>query len=52
VREAYAIVRAQVRPLDGDRSLSRDIEQLRDAVRTGRFTSVGRAPTVSVGASA
>ncbi len=52
VREAYAIVREQVRPLDGDRALSRDIELFRDAIRSGRFTSVGRARVATAGAPA
>jgi histidine ammonia-lyase len=40
VKQAYEIVRKVVPPLTQDRSMSRDIERLTDAIRRGDFDSV------------
>lgn len=40
VRQAYALVRERVPPLEGDRVLTRDIEALRDAIRAGHFATL------------
>ncbi|HWZ59614.1 MAG TPA: histidine ammonia-lyase [Gemmatimonadaceae bacterium] len=42
VREAYARVRERVLPLDGDRVLTPDIENLRAAVHDGTFAAIGQ----------
>ena len=43
VRDAYARVRERVRPLDGDRVLTGDIESLRAAIRAGEFATIARS---------
>jgi len=40
VKQAYDIVRRLVAPLTIDRSMSRDIEQVRDAIVAGEFAEL------------
>jgi histidine ammonia-lyase len=42
MREAYRLVRARVRSLDADRTLTPDIEALRAAIRAGEFAEIAR----------
>ena len=41
VKAAYDVVRAHVTPLTVDRSMSREIESLAEAIRSDQFDSVG-----------
>jgi histidine ammonia-lyase len=40
VKQAYEIVRKLVAPLTTDRSMSKDIENIRDAIRAGEFAGL------------
>jgi len=49
VRQAYARVREHVRPLDGDRVLTQDIESLRSAIRAREFSTIAHGLASSAG---